>query len=322
MNYQTLLRPGRLLPSLLAIGCLAVIVLASVKAPAGIQGSGHFSLYAVGTVTGTGQGSIVVSGNRYPTTAATFKIDGHPGTPGQIQVGDVVSLTGELLSNGDGYAATEVNFDGSVQGRVDGVDSTSGALFVLGQTVRVNANTVFSANMKPASLAALQTGDVVEVSAYADSTGGLVAARIQAKGHGKVARVVGVVHALAPAQHTFYINGLKVDYGSAVTKGVLSEGITVRVQGNQLAGDGALIANLVRAESSARGEPGGAGRIQGLITRYSSSAYFEVNGQPVIVSPQTQLHLAVPLGLDVPVIVAGTFDTNDALVADTVDTSE
>jgi hypothetical protein len=49
----------------------------------------------------------------------------------------------------------------------------------------------------------------------------------------------------------------------------------------------------------------------------SSSAYFEVNGQPVEVNDQTQ---TAPLRLDVTVQVSGTFDGNGVLVASRVQT--
>jgi hypothetical protein len=64
------------------------------------------------------------------------------------------------------------------------------------------------------------------------------------------------------------------------------------------------------------------GRIEGLITRFPSSSYFEVDGQPVAVDSRTKLHLHGPLGLDVAVKVTGTFDVNGVLVASKVKDSK
>jgi Domain of unknown function (DUF5666) len=319
MNVPTSRRLGRILPLLLAAGSVALAVLTAVTSSAGIQGSGHYSLLAVGAVTDTGSSdSIAVSGIPYSIAGAAFRVNGHAGTRAAIRAGDIVSLVANPSSDGAGYAAAEVTFNGDVQGTVSAIDSQSARFFVLGQTVRVDSNTVFSSGIKPSSLAGLHVGDAVEVSAFANSTGDLIASRVQGRGHREAARVVGGVRSLDPVQHTFYINALKVDFSRAEVIGELTENTPVRVQGTRFETDGALVANIVRAQAPTLGDPGAAGRIQGLITSYSSSSYFEVNGQPVVVSAGTQLKLTEPLGLDVAVLVSGSFDTHGVLVADTV----
>jgi len=190
------------------------------------------------------------------------------------------------------------------------------------QTVHVTAQTVFGSNIQPAGLLGLQSGAVVEMSGFANSVGELVATRIEAKGQSNVSRVAGSVRTLNQIQHTFYVNSLKIDYGNAQVDAVVTDGAPVTAQGVEFAADGALIANQVRASGAAHGQPGSIGRIQGLITSYSSGAYFEVNGQPVSVGAQTKLSLPVPIGVDVEVNVAGTFDTNGVLVADSVQSSK
>jgi hypothetical protein len=130
------------------------------------------------------------------------------------------------------------------------------------------------------------------------------------------------VQTLDPTQHTFYVNSLKIDYGNADVEAVLTDGAPVIARGVKFTTDGALIATRVRASATTQGEPGSIGQIQGIITNYSSSSYFEVNGQPVAVGAQTKLNLPVPIGLDVGVNVTGTFDTNGVLVADSVQSSK
>jgi hypothetical protein len=181
---------------------------------------------------------------------------------------------------------------------------------------------VFGSSFKAAGLLGVQSGDVVEVSGFANSVGELVATRIEARGQSNVSRVVGSVQTLNQSRHTFYVNSLKIDYGSAQVDAVLTDSAPVTAQGVKFAADGALIANLVRGSRAVHGQPGSIGRIQGLITSYSSSAYFEVDGQPVSVGAQTKLSLPVPIGVDVEVNVTGTFDTNGVLVADSVQSSK
>jgi hypothetical protein len=308
-----------------AAGLVTIAVLAAMSSSAGIQGSGFRSLLAIGTVTERGNGNsntIVVSGIPYSTSGAVFQINGHSGVQAQIHVGDVVSLIATDSTDGGAASAAQVTFNGSVQGKVSGVDAPSSTLFVLGQTVHVTSQTVFASNIKPAGLSGLQGGDVVEVSGFANSVGELVATRIAAKGQSNVSRVVGSVRTLDRTQHTFYVNSLKIDYGNAEVEAVLTDGAPVIAHGVKFATDGALIANLVRASAATHGQPGSIGRIQGIITSYSSSAYFEVNGQPVAVGAQTKLNLPVPIGMDIEVNVTGTFDTNGVLVADSVQSSK
>jgi len=101
----------------------------------------------------------------------------------------------------------------------------------------------------------------------------------------------------------------------------LTDSTPVSVKGVRFAADGALVANQVHSAVPRPGLPGSIGRIQGLITNFPSSAYFEVNGQRVLVNSRTRLALAIPLALDVAVEVAGTFDTSGVLVAESVQTS-
>ncbi|HEY2399925.1 MAG TPA: DUF5666 domain-containing protein [Steroidobacteraceae bacterium] len=307
-----------------SVGVVTSAVLLSVTSSAGIQGSGFRSLLAVGTVTDpvhAGSDTLVVGGLPYSTSHAIIQIDGHAGTQGQIHKGDVVSLLATASSDGSTASASQVAINGSIQGTVSSIDAPSATLFVLGQTVHVNSQTVFGSATKATGLSALQSGTTVEVGGFADSAGDLVATRIETKGQSSVSRVVGSIRSLDTAQHSFYVNALKINYGSAEVDAVLTDSAPVSVQGVKFAVDGALVANQVHSAGPTQGLPGSIGRIQGLITNFPSSAYFEVNGQRVLINTQTRLALAVPLALDVAVEVAGTFDTGGVLVAESVQTS-
>jgi hypothetical protein len=130
-----------------------------------------------------------------------------------------------------------------------------------------------------------------------------------------------VLHGLNPAQMTFSINSLMVSYADAVVTGTLSEGTLVIVQGPEPVGTtGTLSASRVDLVSALQAEVGTDGRIEGLITDFPSTNYFEVNGQPVTVDSRTHLNLHAPLGLDVSVKVDGVFDVNGVLVAKMVQT--
>jgi|SRR5882757_5610603 len=324
MNIPDKCTIKKILPPLMSAGVMTFAVLLSVTSSAGIQGSGFRSLSAIGTVTEPVRADsdiLVVSGIPYSTAHATIQIDGHAGAHGQIHKGDVVSLLATIPADGSAAAASRIAVSGSVQGKVSSVDAPAATLFVLGQTVHVTSQTVFGAALGASGLSGLQSGSTVEVGGFADSAGELVATRIAPKGQSNLSRVVGSIRSLDPARHTFYVNALKIDYGRAEVDTVLTDSTPVSVQGVNFAADGSLVASQVRSSAAAPGLPGSVGRVQGLITNYPSTAYFEVNGQRVIVNSQTRLALPVPLALDVAVEVAGTFDTGGVLVAESVQTS-
>jgi hypothetical protein len=315
----------KILTPLMSAGVMTSAVLLSVASSAGIQGSGFRNLLAVGTVTEPVQADsdiLVVGGLPYSTAHAVIEVDGHAVTHGQIHKGDVVSLLATAPSDGSAASATRVAINGSIQGKVSSVDAPSATLFVLGQTVHVTPQTVLGSAMKAKGLSALQSGTAVEVEGFADSAGDLVATRIDTKGQSNVSRVVGSLRSLDTTQHTFYVNALKIEYGSAAVDTVLTDSAPVSVQGVKFAVDGALVASQVHSSASAPGLPGSIGRIQGLITNFPSSAYFEVNGQRVLLNTQTKVVLPVPLALDVAIEVAGTFDFGGVLVAESVQTSK
>jgi hypothetical protein len=118
-----------------------------------------------------------------------------------------------------------------------------------------------------------------------------------------------------PKRQTFRINGLVVEYKGAEVDGSLADGFTVTVEGPKLAADGSLSASRVEASSGSDATAGSVGQVEGLITNFASSSYFEVDGQAVVVDSHTRLKLHVPLGLNVAVRVKGAFDNRAVLVA-------
>jgi Domain of unknown function (DUF5666) len=321
MAIPAALRFKRSLQVVGLLGTSLAAVLISVRTPAGIQGSGLRSLAVIGTVTAVGDG-ITVGDITYPTSGATFTIDGESGNKAQLRNGYVVSLLGAASPGGDKSSVSEVIFNGNVQGPVSGLDAQSGSFFVLQQAVHVDSQTTFGAGIAPTGLAGLQNGVVVEVSGFANSAGELVASHIEAKGTGSIAQIVGHLQALDAGRQTFRINSLPIDYHSAEVEGFLAEGAAVAVRGANIGADGTLVASSVEVLPAMNGPPDAVGRIEGLITSFPSSSYFEVDGQPVAVDSRTKLHLHGPLGLDVAVEVTGTFDVNGVLVASKVKSSK
>lgn len=177
----------------------------------------------------TGFGSVFVNGKRFSTDDATFIVDGKAASQDDLAVGMVVNVSGDL----DNGVASVVRFDEDVQGPVDNV--AADRLTVFGQTVLIDAGTVFDNNL---SLASIQTGDVLEVSGLRDAADNLVASYIERKG-GSIDKyeVIGLVRDLDTSAQTFRVDGLTVDYSAAILDdlpGGLAEGVLVEVKDEQL----------------------------------------------------------------------------------------
>ena len=314
----------------MAVGCglLAALLLAGCGGGdaggdfAGIDRTGATAI-AFGPVTGFG--SVIVNGVRYDTARATFKIDGRIGTQNELEVGDVVTVTGTLGSSGLTGTADTVTFDDNVEGPIAALDAAAGTLVVLGQTVIVDADTSFDNSIRLASLAGLAVGDVVEVSGLVASDGSIRATRIESKPAAQELEITGVVASHDAATKRFSINAQLVDYSAAMLDGfpagLIAEGQLVEVKGTTVTG-GVLAATRVELKTGAvAADVGARAEVEGLITRFVSAGDFAVAGVAVTTNPQTTFSggNASDLGLNLKVEVEGTVGAGGVLAASNVD---
>lgn len=284
---------------------------------AGIDGGG----VALGAVTGFG--SVFVNGIEYRTSSAQITINGQPGTESQLRVGQVVSIEGTIDSRRTSGDAMTVSFDDNVTGPIVSINLAAGSLVVLGQTVRTDGTTTFdNSSIQPAELATLRTADIVAVSGFVDSTGAVVATRIERRSGGGV-EVNGVVANLDTNMKTFQLNALIVDYSAAqLSNGAPTSGACVEVKGDSAGFSGGVL-NATRVEVKScqqAAATGDVGEIEGLVTGFRSASDFDVAGRRVLTTGTTQFDggSAANLALNVKVEVEGTFDTAGTLVASRV----
>lgn len=282
------------------------------------------SVAAFGTITAFG--SIVVNGVRYDTSSAQFTVDDNPGTQSDLAIGDVVLVRGTVDASGATGIATTVIADDQVKGPVASIDVASGTLVVLGQTIRVSAETSLDDRIQPPSLAGLRVGDIVEVAGLVDSDGAVRATRLEPKPAGTEVEVTGIVSNHDAATRRFNVNSQVVDY-SAVTQlqdfpaGGPANGQLVEVKGGAVVGG---VWRPVRIEFQRNNLSGAAGErreVEGFITRFGSASDFTVAGLDVTTSAQTVYTGApqVSLGLNVKVEVEGALNAAGVLVATKVD---
>ena len=314
MSLRQLTRLYR--PSCLLVVSSALVLFAgSDFTSAGIQGTGRMALIAsVGRITSSGN-TISVNGVAYGLSKATVKVDGHSAKASQLQVGQIVTVQGTL--NGAGKAdASSVTFTGNVSGPVTQVDVAAGTFTVLGQTVSVDANTLFGDGIQPAGIGALRVGTDVEVSAFANASGQLLASRIDLQSAGAPLQVQGAVQALDSGAQTFQINSLTVDYGQAAVSGTLANASVATVTASEYPNAGTLHAATVQVSSGIGATAGAHGQVEGLITSFQSESSFYAGDQLIVTNAETHFVLhGNTLGPNLAVKVTGTFNSSGALVA-------
>jgi hypothetical protein len=315
--------------ALLGWGLLAALSLTGCdgsNGPAGdFAGIGRTDATAIAFGPVTGFGSVIVNGVRYDTSRATFVIDGRVGTQNELEVGDVVTVAGTLGSNGLTGTADTVTFDDNVEGPIAALDPSAGTLVVLGQTAVVDADTSFGDSIRPASLAGLAIGDVIEVSGLVASDGSIRATRIEARATPQELELTGVVASHDAAVKRFNINAEIVDYSAATLQsfpaGMVADGQLVEVRGTTVTG-GVLAATRVELKTGVvAADVGARAEVEGLITRFASATDFAVAGVAVTANSQTAFSGGSPadLGLNVKVEVEGTVGTGGVLAASKVD---
>lgn len=287
---------------------------------AGIQGTGApvaAGVTSVGPISGFG--SIIQGGVEYQTTGAQIQVDDQPATEAQLQVGDVVTITGTVNPDGTTGVATAVTYASDLRGPLTAVDAANGTLNVLGQTVRITDDTLFDDSLQADSIDAIAVGAAIEVSGAPNAAGEIVASRVELATVGAPLQVKGMVQSLDTTARTFLINGLTVDYSNVVPTGTLANSSTVLVRGTGVA-NGVLAATEVRVLGTVAFTANDNGRFEGLITSFTSDADFAIGSQRITTDSTTQFDLGgATLGVDVPVRVRGTFNASGVLAASRVE---
>lgn len=146
------------------------------SAPQLAGGIGGTGIRAFGVVQGFG--SIFVNNREYEITRSTkIQIDGVPAGEQALHVGDVVSVAGHLDAQGRAFARG-VTLSHPVQGPVESVDVAKREIVVLGQAIRLPAGLKVAGAGQMLDLAAIQPGDVINISGWSRAEGQWLATRV------------------------------------------------------------------------------------------------------------------------------------------------
>ncbi len=312
------------------LGAIGLAACGGGTTVAGIDGGGALPPPVATSITSqgaiTGFGSVIVNGVRFDTSNAVITVDGEPATEADLAVGQIVTIQGSVEPDGVNGTASSIVFDDAVEGPIESLDLAANTLFVLGQTVIVNGDTVFDDDIVPGDLSGLSVGDVIEVSGFRDGSAAIVASYIDLEPMPGEFEVTGVLSNVDIAAMTFVIGGLTIDYSSAqlddFPAGTPEDGQLVEATGSTFGVGGELLATEVEFRGDDLILAGVDDvEVEGLITRFSSASDFDVAGVAVTTNGSTEFEngSAADLGLDVRVEVEGDVNASGVLVADEIE---
>ena len=267
--------------ALMCAGLAAVLagLLAGCGGGVGSEGTGS---YASGTITG--YGSIIVNGVHYDESAAQVQDDdGQALARSALALGMVVQISaGPISTDADGSAraaASSVRTQRALVGPVSAIQAGAARLTVLGQTVQIDADTVFDERLS-GGLAALAPGQWLEVYGFYDSTRARFAAtRVAPSAASAGSRVSGPVMALDAQAKTFTLGSQTYSFASLGQAPAADALVTLKLQAAP-DGNGRWVVNGQQAGQAVPQERDGAG-LDGLVTAVLSASRFVVDGVTV-----------------------------------------
>lgn len=296
--------------ALLLLGCGG----SSSSELSGIDGSGApVATSTTGTIDGFG--SVIVNGVRYNSDKAQIFINGEVAMEDNLQVGYQVNLTGSIATDGSA-TADKIEFTPNLIGAV--TTKNSNTLVVMGNTVKINNDTLFDAAISPRNIEGLTPGTRILVSGALAADGSITATRIELANN-STQQLLGFVRELNSMNMTFLLNQQRVSYaGANITLGNqnLRNGLLISVRG-LLDSDQLFQATQVNRIATEFSHNIKSASVEGYITRLDSTTDFEVAGIPVTTHAQTRYDNgdAKNLAVGVKVEVDGKVDNNGKLLA-------
>ena len=258
------------------------------------------------------QAQVLVDGDRVNVTGLNF------------DWGEIVLLGGQIsfpaaYNPGGLLASSAVTITHMVDGPVDAIDLPHGRIVVLGQTVfgtnqiNVGATTTTAETIK--------VGDRVSVSGHPTASGPIIATRIALSANTGDFLVSGVVQAANPAQHVLTLNGVAIDYGTALLSGAPAGGPTdgerIMVRAVRPANGEVLTATSIADDSIIPGA--GIGTVvamHGIVTQVYSSSLVAVDGYPIRITDSALKTCGTTPPVNSDVMLQGVIGTDGTIVAD------
>lgn len=271
-----------------ATAVLAVTAAVSMLGCGGGVGSGgtggEVGAFAAGPITGFG--SIIVGGVRFDDSAAAVEdSDGGRRSRDDLRLGMTVEVNSSAItadSSGSRASASRIRFESELSGLVGLVDVAGSAFTLLGQRVTVDSSTVFDERLAR-GLAGLASGQAVEVYAVFDPAAQRYrATRVEPAAPGQGLRLRGLAAEVNTAAQTLRVGGTTYSYAGATGVPVgLAAGqfVRLRLDLDLLPAPRWVVRSFGTALSTLADVDGL--KVQGLISAFTSSSSFSVNGRAV-----------------------------------------
>jgi hypothetical protein len=307
----------------------SAVLLAACGGGGGVDtgGTGAPLSFTRGSVAGFG--SVIVNAVRFDDSSAEIlDDDGNRLSRSALALGMTTEIdAGAIRSDATGATATasRIRVSSEIVGPVQAVDAAAQTVTVLGQTVRVNAATVFD-DALAGKLAALTVGAVVEVYALPDGTSGsYLATRIEPKSSATAWRLRGVVAGLDTTAERLRIGGITVSFATLEPAPAgLANGRIVKLRLEKTAVSGVYTALRLDAGALTPTDRDEA-KLEGLVTAVVSGTRFFVDGVEVDAGSAAFEDGAVALGDRVEVegaLVAGVLVAAKVEIEDEDEASE
>ena len=308
-------------------------------AEGGIGGTG------IGSGSISGFGSIFVNGIKYDVNSADIFIEGSLASESELDLGMVVSIQGSFDPDSLEGKATQIDYQPNIIGNVDSVNIATKFIIVEGQTVTVDALTVFHGT----DLVSLTAGTRVTVSGLPNRSGNLVARYVAVRSNFQASEIgdpnngvssaseptfdptdsanfstssitiEGKVSALDPFSTSFLLGARQVDYSQAsVAPDVLANGVKVRVSGD--ATQTTMAARKISLASPLlSGQDGTVYALDGYVQNTPNNNIL-INGNEVLLTAATKVTNGriSTLRQDDHIQVIGRFNSDNSLIAESV----
>lgn len=304
-----------------AMAAVLAVVLAATGCGGGVgsggTGTGSFAQGAI-----AGFGSVIVNGVRFDDSAASVIDDDDAArSSSDLKLGMMVEIdAGPIATGTSGKAATasRIRYGSEVLGPVTRVDTTTNRFTLLGQTVQVGVDTVFDERIG-GGLSGLAAGNIVEVFGQYDPAAGLYrATRVESRSGVTAWRLRGVVDALDNSARTLRIGSATIAWGSATSiPADLGVGRVVRIQLSVSTDSAGRYVALTFGTALRTPPDRPDATLEGVVTSFSSTRSFGVNGQTVDASTASFPDGTSALKLGARVTVSGRVEAG-TIIATTV----
>ena len=232
-------------------------------------------------------GGVTVAGTTFSTAGATVQLSGAAATAADLRDGHVALVEGS--SAGGTGTASAITVDEVVKGRLEAKPGAA-LLTVQGQTVEIDARTVFGPGINPASADGLLVDDLLEIWGFVKGPGLIRATRIERETSLSERRVVGFAANVDTGNQRFTIGTQTIHYtGADVSRlagGVPQAGQLVRVRGSARMNGDVDATRIDPFQLDDQGDNDDV-ELEGFVTAILSGTSFSLGGVTVQTNAQT-----------------------------------